>query len=1058
MVEKPKKLLHIDLNQFKLHIALPHTPALTLHFDSPSRRFYLSVIALVVHEMKRLGRITSIPLEEHLELLGLLNETVGGSAGSSQREHLLPRIYRKWKDALPDLEDAPLFKVLGRKKDFEEGIGAAYQFTDEEKDIWANLFEYRGSEEHVRLRFSIDKVDAGLDDVVITYEEDPELIDDAAWDRFIADLRQEVEKQQEHAYKFSKEKKSDIFLLRKWKRVLPRRWKWPALAAVIAIVTAFVVWQYSWYAPHKEGTPSEKMAFPLPDKPSIAVLPFENMSGNPELEYLSDGITEHIITCISKVPKLFVIARHSTFTYKGKPTRVQQVSRELGVRYVMEGSIHRSGDRIRITAQLIDAIEGHHLWAERYDRKLKDVFALQDEITMEILRAIEVKLTEGEQARIYRRGTDNIEAYVKALKAIEYHERFNKDDMIVARQLCEEAIALDPEYARPYRVLAMTHLMEPFYGTGTSPKKSMERALELAHKAISLDDSHPCSYEVLSYIYAMTRQYGRAIAEAERAIALDPNGADGHVALGYALQIAGRPEEAIASLEKAIRSNPIAPGHYFRHLGCAYRMVGRYEEAIAAYKKALDRSPDSIMTHVHLTATYSFADRDDEARAQAKEVLRIQPKFSVNRYAKKLPFKDQAETRRLIEALNKAGLPDKPALPLPDKPSIAVLPFVNMSGDPEQKYFSDGITEEIITALSKVEKLFVIASSSVFAYKGKPVKVQQIAEDLGVQYVLEGSVRRSGDRIRITAQFVDARKGNHLWGERYDRELKDLFALQDEITMKIIATLEVTLTEGEQALIAGSGTDNLDAYLKILQARDLKRHQNIEDNHKARSLAEEAIALDPDYAQAYRWLSGTHLVDVWLGSTKSPRESLRKAVELAQKALSLDDNLGGAHGLLGNIYIMKKDYKKGIREAQRAVELEPNGADAHAFLGMGLRFADRAGEAIPILRKAIRLNPHAPGWYMHNLAGTYRNVEKFEEATHWAERAVQENPRNVLSRIVLCSIYSVSGRMDKAREQAQEIMSLNPNLSVDRLARTSPQKNQVLKQRFIDALRKAGLK
>jgi adenylate cyclase len=655
MSETPRTPITIDLTQFKLHIELPKTPALTLQFNSPSRRFYLSVIALVVTEMKRLGRITSIPVEEHLELLALLNETIGGSAGSSEREHLLPRIYRKWKDALPDLEDAPLFKVLGRKRDYEEGLGPTYRFTEEQKDTWANLFEYRGSEEHVRLRFSIDRLGMGLNDVAITYGEDPTLRDNAAWEAFVAGLRRENEEAPEPTSRALEEPEAPAPWQRTKRKLWSSRWRWPAIAAVIGVVAAFAIWRYAWYAPQEKIAP-EEMAFPLPEKPSIAVLPFENMSGDPELEYLSDGITEHIITCLSKVPKLFVIARHSTFTYKGKPILVQQVSRELGVRYVVEGGIHRSGERIRITAQLIDAITGHHLWAESYDRELKDVFALQDEITMEILRAIEVKLTEGEQARIYRRGTDSIEAYVKALKAIEYHERFNKDDMIVARRLCEEAIALDPEYARPYRVLAYTHLMEPFYGTGTPPKRSMKRALELAKKAVSLDDSHPCGYECLSYIYVVTRQYEKAIAEAERAVALDPNGADSHVALGYALQIAGRPEEAITSINKAIRSNPIAPGHYFRHLGCAYRMVGRYEEAIAAYRKALDRSPDSIMTHVHLTATYSLAGRDAEARAQAKEVLRVQPKFSVNHYVKKLPYKDKSENQRLIDALHKAGL------------------------------------------------------------------------------------------------------------------------------------------------------------------------------------------------------------------------------------------------------------------------------------------------------------------------------------------------------------------------------------------------------------------
>ena len=650
MAQNPRALIRIDLNQFKLHISLKEELEATLHFNSPSRQFYLSVIALVVHQMKKRGHITSIPLEDHLDLLALLNETVGASAGSSEKEHLLPRIYRKWKDALPDLEDAPLFKALGRKRDYDDGIGRTYTFTQAEKDTWANLFEYRGSEENVRLRFSIDRLGIGLDDVAITYGEDPELTDDAAWDAFIAGLHREAKETLEPASTVLEGSKPPPA----WQRT--SRWRWPALAALIALVVVFALWRYPWYTPHEKIAYPENMTFPLPDKPSIAVLPFENMSGEPAHEYLCDGITEQVITCLSKTPKLFVIARHSTFTYKGRPEKVQKVSRDLGVRYVMEGSVHRSGDRIRITAQLIDAITGHHLWAERYDRDLQDVFTLQDEITMEILRALEVKLTEGEQARIYRRGTDNIEAYIKALKAIGYHERFNKDDMMVARGLCEEAIALDPEYARPYRVLAYTHLMEPFYGTGTPPKKSMERALELAKKAVSLDDSHPCGYECLSYIYVVTRQYEKAIAEAERAVALDPNGADAHVALGYALQIAGRPEEAIASLEKAIRSNPIAPGHYFRQLGSAYRMMGRYEEAIAAYRKALDRSPDSIMTHVNLTATYSLSGRDAEARVQAKEVLRIQPRFSVERYVKQLPYKDQSENERLKQALRKAGL------------------------------------------------------------------------------------------------------------------------------------------------------------------------------------------------------------------------------------------------------------------------------------------------------------------------------------------------------------------------------------------------------------------
>ncbi|MBW2205131.1 MAG: hypothetical protein JRF52_13965 [Deltaproteobacteria bacterium] len=225
---------------------------------------------------------------------------------------------------------------------------------------------------------------------------------------------------------------------------------------------------------------------------------------------------------------------------------------------------------------------------------------------------------------------------------------------------------------------------------------------------------------------------------------------------------------------------------------------------------------------------------------------------------------------------------EKMAYPLPDKPSIAVLPFANMSEDPKQDYFSDGITEEIITALSKVPKLFVIARNSTFTYKGKPVKIKQVAEELGVRYVLEGSIRKAGDKIRITAQLIDALTGLHLWAERYDRNLKDIFAVQDEITKNIITAMQVKLTMGEQARTAAKGTNNLEAYLKLLQAREKMLQMNKENNALAQRLVEETIALDPDYASAYASLGAIQIMDVWLGSSKSPKDSIKKAIELSK--------------------------------------------------------------------------------------------------------------------------------------------------------------------------------
>ena len=351
-------------------------------------------------------------------------------------------------------------------------------------------------------------------------------------------------------------------------RLEPRRGLKVALAVVTAlllIVGAILIWRTAF--PPVQVASVEKMAFPLPDRPSIAVLPFDNLSQDPKQEYFSDGLTEEIISTLSKVPKLFVIARNSTFTYKGKPVKVQQVAEELGVRYVLEGSVRRAGDKIRITAQLIDALSGNHLWADKYDRNLDDIFAIQDEITKRIITAMQVKLTEGEQARAVARGTDNLEAYLKHLQANELLHQINIESNALARQLAEEAIALDPEYAMAYKALGQSHMLDIWLGTTKSRKASMAKAMELVHKAIVLDDSFAEAHALLGYLYTMTRQYDKGIAEAEKAVALNPNSAESHMRLGKTLSFAGRWEESIPEYKKAIRLNPIPQNIYFYSLG-----------------------------------------------------------------------------------------------------------------------------------------------------------------------------------------------------------------------------------------------------------------------------------------------------------------------------------------------------------------------------------------------------------------------------------------------------------------------------------------------------------
>ena len=409
--------------------------------------------------------------------------------------------------------------------------------------------------------------------------------------------------------------------------------KWMALAVVILIIA--IGGLLNWYfflhkSAQRQPALLEKMALPLSDKPSIAVLPFDNLSGNPEQEYFSDGLTEEIITALSKTPKVFVIARHSAFIYKGKSVKVQKVGRELGVRYVLEGSVRKAGDKVRITAQLIDATTGKHLWAERYDRNLRDIFAIQDEITLAIIKAMQVELTKGEMADLTGRGTKNLDAYLKALQAQEQWWRMDKQGTLKARQLALEAIAIDPRYGYPYAIVSWAHMMEVWLQSSESPKESMKLAFEAIQKALTLDESDYRIHIVLSNLYIMQGENDEAISSARRALELCPGGAFAHAVLGTALRYACRFSESVQFREQAIKLDPFPTALEFRNLALAYSRVGRYDDAIAVYKKALHMNPNDWAVHYGLVEAYAKLNRKEEARMAAEELLRARPNFSLN--------------------------------------------------------------------------------------------------------------------------------------------------------------------------------------------------------------------------------------------------------------------------------------------------------------------------------------------------------------------------------------------------------------------------------------------
>jgi len=445
------------------------------------------------------------------------------------------------------------------------------------------------------------------------------------------------------------------------KKAKSKTWRKVAFAlAVIVVLLAGavgVIWNVYFRLPDVKGVPGGEKNFELPEGPSIAVLPFVNMSDDPKQEYFSDGLTENIIAGLSSDGRLLVIARNSTFVYKGKAVDIQEVARKLGVQYVVEGSVQKTEDRVRITVQLIDANTGHHVWSNKYDRKLNDLFALQDEITMKIIHAVGMQIVEGEQyGEELLPPSGNLEVFIKLLKAGEYIRRFNKEGNILARQELEEAIVLDPQYSELYSLLAMTHIGDLFYQSSDSPLVSFAQASKNIKNALSRDDKDWYAHLALSWLYFLRTEHDEAIEAAERALALNPNGAHAYAQLGLVLAYSGRAEEGIKLIEKSMRLNPIPDAYQLDYLGCAYRFVGRFEDAIQVHKEVLKRTPNNVFAHVWLTAAYSASGREEEARHQAQQLLRLDPTFSVEKLRDIRAMKDKVEADRFIADLRKAGL------------------------------------------------------------------------------------------------------------------------------------------------------------------------------------------------------------------------------------------------------------------------------------------------------------------------------------------------------------------------------------------------------------------
>lgn len=433
----------------------------------------------------------------------------------------------------------------------------------------------------------------------------------------------------------------------------PRSW-FPARAmaiasAVFAIMGAGMsAWLYSG------SGDSVDLGASLPARPSIAVLPFANLSDDPQQEYFSDGITNDLITDLSKFRDLFVIASNTVFTYKGNALDVQDVSRQLGVRYVLDGSVQKTDERVRINAQLIDAEDGQHLWAERYDEPIVDLFDLQDRIASQIVRALAVRLSRLEEQRAFATPTSNLEAYDYVLRGQQLLRLSRRADNLEARRMFEHAIDLDPNYAAAHVGLGLTYLEAVLFGWTQAPHSALTRARELALHALTLDQTTDKAHSLLAATHLIRREYDLALVESERAIALNPNDAGNYAAQGATLLWSGHLEGAILALETAYRYDPMMGPRQLTHLGTAYYLKGRYQDAVQLLERSTGLSPDFAYAHTILAATYGQLGDTERAARAAAAVRRLDPFFSVEEFGKL--FRNPADASSLAVGLRKTGL------------------------------------------------------------------------------------------------------------------------------------------------------------------------------------------------------------------------------------------------------------------------------------------------------------------------------------------------------------------------------------------------------------------
>jgi len=810
------------------------------------------------------------------------------------------------------------------------------------------------------------------------------------------------------------------------------------------------------------GTEAPQPHLPLPEKPSIALLPFDNMSGDPDQQFFADGMVEEIITALSKVRWFLVIARDSSFAYKNRVVDVKQVGRELGVRYVLGGGVRRAGSRVRITTQLVEAATGNHLWAERYDRELADIFTVQDEIAERIVAVIEPERYVAQHIGSQGKSPESLDAWECVIRALSFIGEGTRAGNAEAEALCHRAIAISPGYGKAHSLLAWVLVRGADWSGDV--RTVLPEAASAARTALGLDEQDPWAHLAHGTVLWRTKRSEESERVLRRALELNPNFALAHALLARPLAIRGGYEEAIKSAEHALRLSPNDPlvGSYASFAtALAHFAAAHFAECIEWARNTIDKTPEYSPPYTLLIAAAAMQGETEAAAKALDARLRLRSDFSLDRASDNLPFGGEAG-ERWLEGLRKAGVPtiagrgyqstaklrsssgrgqgpleqEISVAPLAGAPrlSIVVLPFINLSDDREQQYFADGITEDLTTDLSRLADMLVISRNTAFTYRDKPADTKQIGRELGVRYVLEGSVQRSGDRVRVSAQLIDAETDTHLWTERFDSDSRDLFALQNEITSRIAVALNLELIGAD----AARPTEHPDALDYIVRGRAVSNRPPSRGKYaESIALFERALLLSPHSvtAQSYAaiYLAGRVLDEM----TDSAAADMARAETLAAEALAAAPRSPLAHFAKANVLRARGRYAEAIPEYETVLALNRNWVSAHSHLGQCKLFTGSIEETIPSQERAIRLSPRDPQLpiYFARIGLVHLLESRIDEAILWLERARRTNPGLPYVRRNLASAYALNGEIERASAELAETRKLSSDDRYSSIAR-----------------------